>query len=262
MATGVLPIAFGEATKTAPFIVDAKKRYRFTARWGASTATDDAEGEIIARSEARPGRKEIEAILHRFTGEIDQVPPQFSAVKIDGERAYDIARDGERVNLEPRRVTIHELRVVGTPSGDETQFEAVTGKGAYVRALVRDMAHALGAEAHVCALRRLSVGPFRAEDGVSLEALEALSLMEDRDAALISIAEALAALPQAPVDGPQAEKLRRGQSAVIAPAVAKGVRGDRSGAIPAVLAVLHDEAVAICDLDGLTLKPARVFHQA
>ena len=260
LATGVLPIAFGEATKTVPYIMDAEKRYRFTARWGATTTTDDAEGAVIATSDVRPSPVEIEAVLERFTGEIEQVPPQFSAVKIDGERAYDIARDGETAALEARVITVHELYIVDTPSPDETVFEAVTGKGAYVRALVRDMAKALGTEGHVSSLRRLAVGPFRVEDGVTIDQLEALTLLEDRDAALTPIAEALSGLPQAAIDGPQAEKLRRGQPAVIAPPVAKGVRGERAGAIPAVLAVLHDEPVAICELDGLKLKPSRVFN--
>jgi tRNA pseudouridine55 synthase len=260
LATGVLPIAFGEATKTAPYIMDAEKRYRFTAKWGASTSTDDAEGEVIATSAKWPAREEIEELLGQFTGEIEQVPPQFSAVKVGGERAYDIAREGERVELAPRQITIHELRIFDTPSPDETVFEAVTGKGAYVRALVRDIAHALGTEGHVSELRRTAVGPFKAEDGVTIDQIEALTLMEDRDACLTPIAMALSHLPQAAIDGPQADKLRRGQPAVISPPAAKGVRGNASGNIPAVLAVLQDDAVAICELDGLKLKPVRVFN--
>ena len=260
LATGVLPIAFGEATKTAPYVTDAEKRYRFTAKWGAATTTDDAEGEVTARSDKRPTREEIENALDRFIGDIEQVPPQFSAVKVRGERAYDIAREGEAVELAPRVISIRELTVVDTPSADETVFEAVTGKGAYVRALVRDLARAVGTEGHVSALRRLAVGPFRVEDAVTVDQLEALSLMEDRDATLTPIPVALSGLPHAAVDGPQADKLRRGQAAVIAPPVAKGVRGDAVGTVPAVLAVLHDAPVAICELDGLKLKPTRVFN--
>jgi tRNA pseudouridine55 synthase len=260
LATGVLPIAFGEATKTVPYIMDAQKRYRFTAKWGASTNTDDAEGKVIATSDIRPDREEIEAILDRFIGEIEQIPPQFSAIKVGGERAYDIARDGEEVKLSPRVISIHDLVVVDTPNADETVFEAVTGKGAYVRALVRDMARDLGTQGHVSELRRLCVGPFNVEDGVTIEQLEALTLLEDRDATLTPITTALAVIPQATIDGPQADKLRRGQAAIIAPPVAKGVRGERAGIIPVVLAVMHDEPVAICELDGLKLKPARVFN--
>jgi len=240
--------------------MDARKHYRFTARWGEARATDDAEGDIIASSEKRPSIAEIETVLAQFTGEIDQVPPQFSAIKVGGERAYDLARDGEMVKLESRKVMIYELRVIDTPSADETVFEAITGKGAYVRALVRDLAHLLGTEGYVSELRRLAVGPLRAEDGITLAALEAMETMEERDSALLPILGALTGMPQAAVDGPQADRLRRGQEAILSPAVAKGVRGDISGAIEGVLAVLHDEAVAICELDGLKLKPGRVFN--
>lgn len=260
LATGVLPIALGEATKTVPYIMDAEKTYRFTAKWGASTSTDDSEGEVIASSDKRPSQAEVEAVLGQFVGEIEQVPPQFSAVKVDGERAYDLARDGEKVKLSARTIAIHDLRIFDVPSTDEMVFEAVTGKGAYVRALVRDIAHALGTEGHVCALRRTAVGPFRTEDAVSIEDLEAYETSEDRDEALQPISFALSGLPQANIDGPQADRLRRGQAAVIAPPVAKGVRGERVGEIENVLAVLHDEAVAICTLDGLKLQPARVFN--
>ena len=260
LATGVLPIALGEATKTVPFIMDARKTYRFTARWGAATTTDDGEGEVIMKSDARPSREDVEAILDAFTGDIEQVPPQFSAVKVGGERAYDIARDGEEVKLAARTISVHALRVVDAPSADETVFEAVTGKGAYVRALVRDMARALGTEGHVSALRRTAVGPFAAENAVTVEDLEDDETPAARDEALAPIALALSGLPQATIDGPQADRLRRGQAAVIAPPVAKGVRGERAGVVENVLAVLHDEAVAICTLDGLKLQPYRVFN--
>ena len=260
LATGVLPIAFGEATKTVPYIFDAEKTYRFTAKWGESTTTDDLEGSIIARSDKRPDRDEIEAVLPEFTGDIRQTPPQFSAVRVGGERAYDIARDGETVALEARPISIHDLKIVDMPSPDETVFEAVTGKGAYVRALVRDIAKAVGTEGHVTALRRLAVGPFKAEAGVTIDALEALDAPEDRDAALLSIAEALVNIPQASIDGPQAEKLRRGQAAIVQPATAKGVRGEQVGVVAPLLSVMHGEPVAICELDGLKLKPLRVFN--
>lgn len=260
LATGVLPIAFGEATKTAAYVMDAEKTYRFTAKWGVATSTDDGEGETIETSDARPGREEIEAVLDRFTGEIEQIPPRFSAVKVAGERAYDIARDGEEFELAPRRVMIHELRVLDAGNPDETVFEAVTGKGAYIRALVRDMGHALGTCGHVIDLRRLAVGALRAEDGVTFDQLEALSMLEDRDTQLKPIAEALSHIPQAAIDGPQADKLRRGQQAVISAPAAKGVRGTQAGVIEPVLAVLHGDAVALCALDGLKLRPLRVFN--
>lgn len=260
LATGVLPIAFGEATKTVPYVMDWAKTYRFTAKWGEATATDDREGAVVARADKRPSRAEIEAALPRFTGAIEQAPPQFSAVKVGGERAYDIARAGETVALEPRVIDIHELRLVDCPDADHAVFEAVTGKGAYVRALVRDLARRLGTEGHVSELRRTAVGPFQAKDGVTIAALEKLETPEARDAALLPIDAALVGLPQAAIGGPEADKLKRGQPAVVSPATAKGVRGADSGVIPAVLASLHGEAVALCELDGLKLKPLRVFN--
>jgi tRNA pseudouridine55 synthase len=259
LATGVLPIAFGEATKTVPYVMASQKRYRFTARWGVATSTDDAEGEAIATSDKRPTRSEIEAVLPRFTGEIEQAPPRFSAVKINGERAYDLARDGEDVELAARIVEIHELRLIEMPDEDHAVFEAATGKGAYVRALVRDMAKALGAEGHISALRRTAVGPFSADGAATLKSLEAMATPEERDAALHPIESALEALPHAAIGGGEAEKLKRGQPAVVTPAVARGVRAGEAGTIPAVLASLNGEAIAICELDGLKLKPIRVF---
>lgn len=260
LATGVLPIALGEATKTVPYVMDATKRYRFTAKWGEATATDDREGDVIATSAKRPARKEIERVLPQFTGTIEQVPPQFSAVKVGGERAYDLAREGEAVALAARAIDIHDLVLLDMPDADHAVFEAVTGKGAYVRALVRDIARVLGTEGHVADLRRMAVGPFRVEDGVTIAALEAMNGPEARDAALLPIEAALAGLPQAAIGGPEADRLKRGQAAVITPATAKGVRGSEVGTIPAVLASHHGEAVAICELDGLKLKPLRVFN--
>ncbi len=260
LATGVLPIAFGEATKTVPYIMDAKKRYEFTARWGAATTTDDVEGEIIAKSDHRPDKAAIETALGQFIGEIDQTPPQFSAIKIDGERAYDIAREGEEVAIPSRQVMIYELRLVDVPDADHAVFEAVTGKGAYVRAIVRDLAKALGTEGHVSALRRTAVGPFDAARAISLTDVEATQEVEGRDSFLEGVEAALSAMPQTSIGGPEAERLRRGQAAIISPASAKGLRGDRVGDIEEVLASLHGAPVAICALEGLKLKPSRVFN--
>jgi tRNA pseudouridine55 synthase len=260
LATGVLPIAFGEATKTVPYVMDATKRYRFTAKWGAATTTDDSEGETIAQSDHRPDKDDILGVLDQFTGEIEQTPPQFSAIKIDGERAYDLARGGETVDLPSRIIDVHSLELIEIPDRDHAVFEAVTGKGAYVRALVRDMARALETQGHVSELRRIAVGPFHADDGVTIEALEAMESVEARDEALLSIDTALSNLPQAEIGGPEAERLRRGQPAVISPAIAKGVRGDAAGVIPAVVASMHGDAIALCELDGLKLKPTRVFN--
>src|SRR5437016_11514285 len=168
LASGCLPIALGEATKTVPFVMDGRKTYQFTVRWGEERDTDDAEGRVIETQAKRPAEQEIRALLPRFTGTIAQVPPRFSAVKIEGERAYDLARNGEDVELEPRPVTIYRLVLVETPDADHALFEAECGKGAYVRGLARDMGRALACWGHVSALRRTAVGPFGEPDMTSL----------------------------------------------------------------------------------------------
>ncbi len=265
LATGILPIALGEATKTVPYVMDARKKYRFTARWGASTSTDDTEGEVIATSEERPNRSAIEGILDDFIGEIEQVPPQFSAVKIKGERAYDLAREGKKVDIQPRLITVHNLKIVDIPDADHGVFEAETGKGTYVRAIVRDMAKKLGTVGHIVKLRRIAVGPFHEGNAVTITEIEDFAApdesgLTERDNLLNGLDLALVDLPSTSINGPQAVKLRHGQAAITTPAQAKGIRGDAHGVVEAVLASLHDEPVAICELDGLKLKPLRVFN--
>ncbi len=174
LATGVLPIALGEATKTVPFLMDAEKTYRFTVRWGVETATFDREGAVTAESNVRPAPGEVAAALAGFIGEIQQIPPAYSAVKVDGERAYDLARAGETVTLEARAVTIHDLVLEETPDLDHSVLLMTCGKGAYVRAIARDLAEALGTRAHVSDLRRTRVGGFSDQSAMSLEKLEAL----------------------------------------------------------------------------------------
>ncbi|GAB4522128.1 MAG: tRNA pseudouridine(55) synthase TruB [Parvularculaceae bacterium] len=260
LATGILPVAFGEATKTVPFVQDSPKSYRFTARWGVATNTDDAEGERIAESAARPSREAIEAALEGFIGEIEQIPPAFSAIKVKGARAYDLARDGETVKLEPRLVNVYDLRLTDIPDADRAVFEAETGKGAYVRALVRDLARALGTVGHVADLRRTAVGPFNEARAVTLAALEEAEQGPDRDACLLPVVAALEALPALEVTGQDVFQLRRGQAVVLTPHQARSLRGGAKGALPAVLAKSDGAAAAICALDGLSLKPARVFN--
>ncbi|MEZ5926168.1 MAG: tRNA pseudouridine(55) synthase TruB [Hyphomicrobiaceae bacterium] len=167
LATGILPIALGEATKTVPYIVDGAKSYRFTVRWGIETDTDDSEGQVTASGGRVPSADEIVEVLPRFMGEILQRPPRYSAVKIDGERAYDLAREGATVEIAERPVVIDRLEIVGT-TGDETVLEADCGKGTYVRALARDLGRTLGTYGHVTKLRRLEVGPFDEQDAVTL----------------------------------------------------------------------------------------------
>ena len=175
LATGVLPIALGEATKTVPFVVEGSKEYRFTVRFGAETDTDDADGKVVAESKRRPSRAEIEAHLADFTGEIEQVPPRYSALKVDGARAYDLARDEESFELMPRRVSIAWLKLIDHPDEDRCVLEARCGKGTYVRALARDLGRALGCHGHVEALRRTRVGAFAEDRAVTLADLEGLA---------------------------------------------------------------------------------------
>ncbi|CAN0497050.1 unnamed protein product, partial [Discosporangium mesarthrocarpum] len=174
LATGLLPIALGEATKTVPFIMDGRKTYRFTVEWGSETTTDDDEGEVTETSDARPEEAAITQLLPTFTGLISQVPPQFSALKVEGARAYDLARDGETVELAPRDITIDNMKLVEQPDADHAVFEAVCSKGTYVRALARDMGRALGCYGHVSELRRTQVGPFNEDDMILLDQLDEL----------------------------------------------------------------------------------------
>lgn len=255
LATGMLPIAFGEATKTVSFVMDGTKIYRFTVRWGIQTSTDDREGEVIARSDVRPTRAAIEAILPEFIGEIMQVPPKFSAIKIDGERAYDLARDGEEVVLEARPIEILGLDLVDMPDADTTVFECECGKGTYVRALARDMGKRLGTVGHVVALRRIVVGPFEEEDMIPLSELEAAFEAGGSDAvrALMSPVEAgLQEVTEVAVNRDAAARLRRGQSVIL--------RGrDAIADEDAVYATCGGELVAIGEVARGELMPRRVF---
>src|SRR5437868_5632645 len=178
LASGVLPIALGEATKTVSFVMDGRKQYRFTVRWGEERDTDDAEGRVAASSEQRPSADAIRALIPRFTGTITQVPPRFSAIKIDGERAYDLAREGAVVELEARPVDIHSLDLVEMPDADHAVFAAECGKGTYVRAIARDMGRELGCFGHVSALRRTAVGSFTEANAITLDRLESLAPAE------------------------------------------------------------------------------------
>lgn len=212
LASGVLPIAFGEATKTVPVVQDGQKAYRFTVKWGAETDTDDAEGRIVATSESRASAAEIAAILPRFVGVILQTPPMYSAIKIAGERAYDLARDGQQFEIAPREIVIHRLEMVACER-DEAVFETHCGKGAYVRALARDFGRALGCFGHVIALRRTQVGSFFADRGATLELLRASP--EARASAMLSVEAGLSELARIVIDRTGAAILRRGQKLLL-----------------------------------------------
>ncbi len=214
-ATGVLAVAIGEATKTVPYVTDANKCYRFTVRLGAATNTDDAEGEVIETSGARPSDDEIKEALNGFVGEIMQVPPQFSAVKIDGERAYKRARDGETMEIAARPLWVEELTLVDRPDADHVELEMVCGKGGYVRSIARDLGQALGCLGHVKVLRRTWSGPFDAADGVTIEEVDALAKSPELDAKLLPVEAGLADLPEARCTPEGAVRLRNGNPGMV-----------------------------------------------
>jgi tRNA pseudouridine55 synthase len=258
LASGALPIALGEATKTVPFVMDGRKVYRFTVRWGEERDTDDAEGRVTQTSAARPAAEAIRALLPRFTGLIAQVPPKFSAIKVEGERAYDLARDGEEVELQPRPVQIDRLELVETPDADHAVFEAECGKGTYVRALARDFGRILGCFGHVVALRRLTVGPFGPAELISLAELQALC---DRAAAgegsladaLLPVATALDDIPALAVSKADAARLQRGQAVL--------VRGRDAPILSGTLYVTASgELIALAEADRGEIVPKRVFN--
>ncbi|MCV2867590.1 tRNA pseudouridine(55) synthase TruB [Defluviimonas sp. WL0002] len=214
-ATGVLAVALGEATKTVPFITDALKCYRFSVRLGVATNTDDAEGEVIATSDSRPTDAQIEAALSAFRGEIMQVPPQFSAVKVDGERAYALARAGEELELAARPLWVESLDIVARPDADTVELEMVCGKGGYVRSIARDLGQALGCLGHVIWLRREWSGPFEASDGVSIETIDAEAKTDALDARLLPVEVGLADLPELRATPEGAARLKNGNPGMV-----------------------------------------------
>jgi tRNA pseudouridine55 synthase len=260
LATGILPIALGEATKTVPFLMDADKAYRFTIAWGKTTATFDREGEVVAQSDVRPTPEQVEAVLPRFVGEVSQVPPAYSAIKVAGERAYDLARAGETVELQARTVAIHALRIVAAPDADHLVLEMACGKGTYVRALVRDIAEALGGCAHVSELRRTRVGPFTEESAVTLETLEDLGHKARQSEALLPVETALDDIPALAVTAEDAFRLKQGRSIVLVPRQVEAVKARLKPGSRTVSAMADGSMVALCEMRAGRLEPSRVFH--
>ncbi len=260
LASGVLPIALGEATKTVSMMMEARKAYRFTLHWGVSTDSVDREGEIVARSDARPTVEQVKAALPAFVGEIDQIPPRFSAIKVDGQRAYDLARDGEAFELQPRRVTIHEAAVTAAPDADHVEITVLTGKGVYVRSLARDLATALGAEGHVSALRRERVGPFSTENAVTLDSLEEMVHRGAASEGLLPVATALDDIPEQAVTPEDAFSLRQGRPIVLLPRQVETLKSRLSGGSRTVSAFQGQTLVALCQLRAGRLEPDRVFN--
>ncbi|WOI32299.1 tRNA pseudouridine(55) synthase TruB [Tritonibacter scottomollicae] len=252
-ATGVLAVALGEATKTVPYITDAIKAYTFTVTLGAATNTDDAEGEVLATSETRPTDADIKNALQGFIGEIQQVPPKFSAVKIDGQRAYKLARDGEEVELSARALWVEELVMLDRPDADHVVLEMTCGKGGYVRSIARDLGEKLGCLGHVKQLRRVWSGPFDAEDGVTLEQIDALAKSPEIDQFLRPLEEGLIDLPELKCTAQGAVRLRNGNPGMV---IASDVEyGEEAWAS------LDGKAVAVGNYKAGELHPSRVFNQ-
>ncbi|EEX09275.1 tRNA pseudouridine synthase B [Ruegeria lacuscaerulensis ITI-1157] len=250
-ATGVLAVALGEATKTVPYITDALKAYTFTVRLGQATNTDDAEGEVIAESDLRPTDDEIKQALLPFVGEIMQVPPKFSAVKIDGQRAYKLARDGEDVELAARPLWVEELVLVDRPDPDHAVLEMTCGKGGYVRSIARDLGEALGCYGHVKELRRIWSGPFDAEDGLSIQQIDEMAKTPALDGYLRPLEEGLADLPELKCTPEGAARLRNGNPGMV---LASDVDyGDEAWAS------FDGKAVAVGIYKSGELHPSRVF---
>lgn len=251
-ATGMLPIALGEATKTIPYLAQALKGYDFTIRWGAATSTDDAEGAVIATSELRPDAEQIRAALPRFIGDIQQVPPQFSAVKVEGERAYDIARAGQAMDLAPRDLHVDELALLGMPDADHADLRFVCGAGGYVRAIARDLGQVLGCLGHVLRLRRIWVGPFDIENAVPLAQVEAMARAPGLDALLRPVALALSDLPELRATDAGAVRLKNGNPGHVLPGAA--AYGDL------VWVSYAGQPLAVGRLRGAEVHPDRVFN--
>ena len=261
LATGVLPIAFGAATKTVPYVMDGTKEYRFTLRFGEARDTDDADGVVIATSEARPTDEAIRAALPAFVGDIMQVPPRFSAIKVAGERAYDLARAGEAVALAPRPARVDAFTLEDRPDPDTAVFRVVSGKGVYMRSLARDLAAAVGTVGHIAALRRLRVGPFAEAMAVSLDSAAALGQEDLVPSPLLPVETALADIPALALTEGEASRLSSGQALSLVAFLGRVPHdADPDGGIIRVMA--GGKAIAIGRLEGGMLHPVRMLTAA
>ena len=265
MATGILAVALGEATKTVAYAMDAEKIYRFTACWGEARDSDDAEGAVTSTCSQRPTREEIERVLPDFVGRLEQVPPAYSAIKVQGERAYDLARDGEVPVLEPRSVEVFAATLLGLPDGDHAEFEIRCGKGTYVRAWVRDLALALGTLGHVSALRRTRIGAFCERDAIALETLKGFMHIPAAFEHLRPISTALDGIPALAVTGPDAVRLRSGNPILIrasqfARIAERQPEGSDLQGLTVFLSTAEGEPVALAEFAQGELRPFRVFN--
>jgi tRNA pseudouridine55 synthase len=263
LADGILPIAFGEATKTAQWAMDCDKEYVFTIEWGTSTASQDKEGEIIATSDVRPSRAAIETALPSFIGDIEQIPPKYSAIKVDGERAYDLARDGETFELPSRQVTVYEAEIAALPDPDHVTLRVVSGKGFYVRAMARDLAMALGAEGHVSQLRRTRVGALDDSISVSLAALEACGADKEKlFHHLQPLETVIDDIPAIDISAAEVAYLRQGREIVLLPHQVETWRTERTNqdSDRTALAMSDDRAVALGEVRAGRFQPKKVFQ--
>jgi tRNA pseudouridine55 synthase len=271
LASGILPLAFGEATKTVGYVMEADKDYVFTIRWGSSTTTQDREGAVTGTSDVRPDRQAIVEALKGFVGEISQTPPQYSAIKVNGERAYDLARDGETVELEARTVVVHEAALLDCPSSELAVISVRSGKGFYIRALVRDLAAALGAEGHVAALRRTRVGAFGENVAIALANLNEMSDKAAPDDKLVPLETALDDIPALAISGEEASRLRQGREIVLLPHQVEAFRenrrprqvnGEDASRICLATEVVGGkrQAVALGEVRAGRMSPVRVFN--
>jgi tRNA pseudouridine55 synthase len=259
LATGVLPVALGEATKTVSYVMDGSKIYHLRVRWGEARDTDDGEGAVVATSDVRPTREAIEAALPRFLGEIEQVPPRFSAVKLAGQRAYDLARDGEAVELQPRRIRIDEFKLLGLPDPDHADFEVRSGKGAYMRSLARDLALLLGTVGHVAALRRVACGPFHETRAISLDMLERVGHSAASANFVLPVETALDDIPALALTEAEARRLQSGQAVSL---LRLAVR-DPLAFVPTegtVRAMAEGRLVALARIESGEVRPVRVLN--
>lgn len=259
LATGILPVAFGEATKTMQYVVDGLKTYRFTLRWGAETDTDDADGTVVQTNDARPDEAAVRAVLPDFTGEIEQVPPRYSAIKVDGQRAYDRARDGEEFELEPRLVWIETLDLVDMPDPDHAVFEVSCGAGTYMRSLARDIARAVGAAGHIADLRRTRVGPFAEENSISLDELRSFGHSAAVLEHLLPVETALDDIPALALTDSEASRLRNGQTVSLLRKMDLDRIADFNDG-DTVLAVGRGKPIALTRYAGGEVHPLRVLN--
>ena len=259
MATGVLPMALGEATKIVSYLMDGAKAYRFTVRWGEQRDTDDAEGEVVATSDARPAKEQILAVLGNFIGDIEQVPPVFSAIKIEGKRAYALARADQAPEMKPRTIHIEDLKLLSVVDADHAEFEAVSGKGAYMRSLARDLGTALGTVGHIVQLRRIAVGPFDEKQAISLDKLESLRHSSPLSEYLLPVETVLDDIPALALTETEARKLNQGQAIPVLPVASRSpLKNIGQGDVVRVMA--EGRLVALAKINGGEIRPFRVMN--